>query len=133
MLSQQIKSDIEQQWQTVRKLCEPSHRQWQAQGVFVNETRPEDAYNLPFVLAYAVLDQVLSELVAAGVFACKSWMLGAKMTASQQYLKWQNYAVVEAGRNDRNDLAHEAKLLNRAACMNYVNAVEVELKAWAVL
>ncbi len=127
-------SEIAQDWRVVQKLCEGSHRQWMSLGgSIINETRPEDSYNLPLVLAYAVLDRVLSELRDQGAFTCKTWKLGKKMAASQNALPWQDYDLVKSGKNARNDLAHEAKLSGKADCLRFIDAVESELKAWGIV
>ncbi len=130
----QAKSEIAQDWRVVRKLCEGSHHQWFVPGAgMINETRPEDSYNLPLVLAYAVLDRVLRELRDQGEFTCKAWQLGAKMGASKNALPWQDYDPVDDGRDARNDLAHQAKLLSKADCLRFIDAVESELKAWGIV
>ena len=67
---QKVLSDISQQWKAIRKLCSHSHRQWFAHGALIQETPPSESYNLPFVLAYAVLDQVFAELINQGTFQC---------------------------------------------------------------
>ena len=102
-------------------------------GIMINETRPEDSYNLPLILAYAVLDQVLSELRDQGEFTCKAWQLGKKMPASQNALPWQDYDLVKSGKNARNDLAHEAKLLGKTDCLRFIHAIGFELKAWGIV
>ena len=131
---QQTNSEIEQDWRVVRKLCESSHRQWMIPGAgIISETRPEDSYNLPLILAYAVLDRVLSELRDQGAFTCKTWKLGKKMAASQNALPWQDYDLVDNGRDARNDLAHQAKLLSKADCLRFIDAIESELKAWGIV
>ena len=127
-----VKSDIARQWTALRKLCRSSHRQGIAPGVFINETPPEEIYNLPLVLAYAVLDEVLSALISQGTFACRDWTLGAKMGASSKPgsgLQWKDYDLVARGKEARNDLAHEAKLLAKADCFRFIDAIEGELKA----
>jgi hypothetical protein len=63
-----VQSDIAQQWAAIRSLCRGSHRQYMVPGAFINETPPEKFYNLPFVLAYAVLDQVFDALMNQGTF-----------------------------------------------------------------
>jgi hypothetical protein len=129
-----VKVEIAQDWAVVRKLCEGSHRQALIPGGFyINETRPEDSYNLPLVLGYAVLDRVLSELRDQRAFSCKAWQLGKKMAASQNVLPWRNYDLVNAGKEARNNLAHEAKLLSKGDCLRYIAAIESELKAWRVI
>jgi len=86
-------------------------------------------------LAYAVLDQVLDELIAQGSVAKPKGqpLLGAKMAASRGSITWQDYACVECGKDKRNDIAHEGKLLDRENCLRFVQAIEAELKAWRIL
>jgi hypothetical protein len=133
-LDPRIKRDIEQPWKVVRFLCRGSHRQAQLPGgPFINETPLDEHYNLPFVLAFAVLDQVLDELIAQGLFKPRGTLLGAKMDASRGALPWQGYDLVWDGKEKRNDLAHEAKLLKKADCLRYVDAIEAELRAWNVI
>lgn len=135
--NQAIKSAITRDWAVVKKFCSGSHRQALVPGRgFINETPPEEFYNLPLFLAYAVLDEVLSEFLDQGTFVIpkkKKPLLGDKMIASRPHLPWQNYDLVEAGKNARNDLAHEAKLLERSKCFSFIGAIESELKAWNIL
>jgi len=104
-------------------------------GGFINETPPESFCNLPFLLAYAILDQALAELIDQGTIQChkKRPLLGEKMAASVNALPWKNYALVDSRKTARNDLAHEAKLLDKIDCFRFIDAIETELKAWNVL
>ncbi len=63
-----VRADIAKQWAAVKTLCRDSHRQAMVGSVFINETPPEELYNLPLVLAYAVLDQVFDALIDQGTF-----------------------------------------------------------------
>jgi hypothetical protein len=130
------RSHIAQEWAAVRKLCASSHRQSQIPGgPFMNETPPESFYNLPFLLAYAVLDQMLAELIDQGTIQCqkKRPLLGDKMAASSNAIPWQDYALVDSGKTARNELTHDARLLGKADCFRFIDAIENELKAWRVL
>lgn len=132
-------TEIGQEWAAVKKLCSGSHRQLLVPGgSYINETPPESFYNLPFLLAYGVLDQVLSELIDQDTIQAsgtknKRLQLGEKMRASKGALLWQDYDLINAGKTARNELAHEAKLLNRDDCFKYISAVEIELKAWGII
>jgi hypothetical protein len=69
MITDQLtRNDILQQWTTIQYLCRDSHRSYILGGAggatFINETPPEELSNLPFVLGYAVLEQVLDVLIA---------------------------------------------------------------------
>jgi len=128
-----VKSAIVQAWEGVRKLeGKFANTTWQVPGgAAITESHPDESYNIPFLLAYAVLDEVLTQLQNEGVFKCKNRrMLGAKMDASRNRLPWQEYDKVYSGKEERNDLAHHAKLVAKADCLAYINAIEVELKAW---
>jgi hypothetical protein len=129
-----ILADVRQQWQVVLKLAK-GERSYFTEGVQITETWPKEAFNLPFLLAYAVLDQVLSHLKDQGAFPCppNEWRLFNKLEASKHYLPWQNYGLIDLGRKARNDLAHEAKVLGKADCKTIIKAVEMELVAWAIL
>jgi len=134
-----IRADLNIQWIVVRKLCAASHRQYMVAGAggatFVNETPPDDYYNLPLVLAFAVLDQALDAHIQQGTFKCSGERppLGAKMSASRNALPWQDYQLVEHGKCARNALAHEAKIIPKTDCFNFIDGIERELKAWAAV
>ncbi len=129
-----VRQSIVEQWATILRLCDPSHRQVQIPGgSFFNELRPGESYNVPLLLAYGALDQVLGQLIAEGRFISKARMLGARMEASRDVLPWRDYSLVDEGKNRRNDLAHKGKLLSEADCLRYIKAIGAELKAWGVV
>jgi hypothetical protein len=132
----ETQSEIAQQWAALRKLCAGSHRQSQiAGGPFINETPPDSFYNLPFLLAFAVLDEALGELIVQGTIQCRKRrpLLGDKMAASVNVLSWRDYALVDTGKAARNELAHEARLLAKVDCFRFIDAIENELRAWSIL
>jgi hypothetical protein len=128
----QRKAEIKQQWAALKKLCQESSS-FALVGGGVQFNTPDEHFNLPLLLAYSVLDEVLSELIAEGVFNSPSPKLEPKMVASQGALSWQNYQLVDDGRKTRNKLAHEAKLAGKADCLKFVRAIETELKEWNVI
>lgn len=100
------------------------------------ETPPESFFNLPLVLAFAVLDQVLDELIDQGTIPRPSGrrpLLGAKMTESRSHLPWRDYQIVDEGREARNGIAHRGELVNRTDSLKFVDAIENELHAWSIL
>jgi len=128
---------IREQWAAVARLRQGSHRQAMIPGgPFFNETPPESFFNLPLILAFGVLDQVLDEFIQQGFMQRppgRRPMLGDKMKVAKTAVPWQNYPLVEAGKTDRNALAHEGRLLDRESCLRYIGAIESELRAWQVL
>lgn len=130
------KNEIQKSWNTVEELRKfDSFVPIMPDGsaLSASSLMPEPYWNFPFFLAYAVLDDTLEILQSEGVFNSGSWKLSLKMRASQSTLPWQDYQLVDAGREARNDLAHEAKFLSKKECFKYVRAVENELKAWNIL
>jgi hypothetical protein len=136
-----VQKNIAQQWSAMRVLCRSSHRQAiVAPGVFINETPPDEFYNLSFILAYAVLDPILDALIDQGVFTISKIFqkkrlipLGKKMNASRKYLPWVDYSQIEIGKNASNDLRHRAKVLAKSDCLLFIDKLEAELKAWNVI
>jgi len=134
-----VKQEIQAEWDGVKKMYKLPEAVSRPVGlgrnmvILTTNPAPPEFYNLPFFLAYSVLDSVLSQLVQEQVFVCKHWMLGRKMEASKVALTWTNYLLVDEGRNLRNSLAHAAQLLNREECIKYIKAIETELLAWHVI
>ena len=91
------------------------------------------AHNLPFVHAYAVLNDALLQLADEGHFVRKNFFLGDLLKRSRKVLPWQDFALVSMGAKHRNDVAHRGKLLGRKDCWNYIDAVKAELTGWGVL
>jgi hypothetical protein len=102
--------------------------------VWSQEPVKPEFYNLPLVLAYSSLDEVLTELAGQGVFTFRARaMLGEKMKASRNALPWMDYAEVEAGRIARNAIAHDGELLDREECFRFIAAIQAEFVAWGIL
>ena len=91
------------------------------------------AHNLPFLHAYAVLNDVLHQLAREGNFSCKSFFLGALLQASERVLPWKDFAVIKFGADRRNDLAHRGVVLASSDCWKYIDAIKTELTSWSIL
>jgi hypothetical protein len=91
------------------------------------------AHNLPFLHAFAILNEALEQLKEEGLFKCGSRKLGHLLKASKKVLPWRDFALIKAGVVHRNDLAHKGKLLNRPECWTYIDAIKAELSAWGIL
>ncbi|MES2791728.1 MAG: hypothetical protein V4719_19060 [Planctomycetota bacterium] len=82
-----VLASVQEQWAVISRFRTSGARQYQVGESFINEGFPEDFYNLPLVLAYSLLDQVLGELIDQGsVPKAKGRLLGAKMEASRAVL-----------------------------------------------
>lgn len=128
-----ILDDLRQSWSAVEKLSSDCLFLGATPSGWHKVNRPDELFNLSFVLAFACLDQALVELEAQGAFQCKSRLLGARMYASREAVPWQDFSEVEEGKNKRNDLAHHAKLATKSEALQYIAAIKRELVAWGIL
>ena len=55
------------------------------------------------------------------------------MADSQQTIGWTNFALLNEGKEKRNDIAHRSEILPHAKSEEYIDAIEAELRGWGVL
>ena len=91
------------------------------------------AQNLPFMHAYAVLNDTLEQLAREMNFEYKGRSLGRLLEHSESTLPWQNFTLIDEGKEHRNGVAHHGKLLERSECWRYINAIKDELCAWGII
>jgi len=100
-------------------------------------TRPQGladlCQSLVVVLAYGVLERTLEAIRDESHFSSNARFLGGIMEDSQQTINWINFALVNEGKNKRNDIAHRSEILPRAKSEEYIDAIEAELRGWGVL
>jgi hypothetical protein len=90
-------------------------------------------FNLLLASAFSVLEKVLRQLRDEGKFAGRDNRLGLLMSNSRSVLPWVDWALVDAGRSDRNSSVHARTYLPHTKCRDYIAAIERELVAWVVL
>lgn len=131
------KQRIQDDWSALRKIqgrLKGRSYMSPAAGAQIQESgAPDEAYNLPFVLAYAVLNQVLTLLGKEGHYPMRNRKLGEQMKDSKKHLPWQDWALAWDGKEKRDGLAHRAEVATKRKCALYVDAIEAELRAWKVL
>lgn len=89
--------------------------------------------NLPFIHACSVLNEALLQIAKEGGFKCKSIFLGKLVDDSKSVLPWINYSLVREIVEKRNDIAHRGKVIPRADCWKYIEAIETEFRAWTII
>jgi hypothetical protein len=52
------------------------------------------------------------------------------MLASKLSINWNNYQLVDNGRDKRNEVAHKGMLHSKYICLKFINAIEDELTNW---
>ncbi len=90
-------------------------------------------HGLTLIYAYAVLQEVLEQLRDEGQFVSSSGKLGTLMHESKKSLPWVDFAIIDKGRERRNDVAHRRSIVPLAESRRYIDAIEQELIAWKIL
>lgn len=91
------------------------------------------SHSLVILFACAVLKDVLTQLRNERNFTSKSNLLGELMDSSKATIPWVNFGLVDRARKKRNGVAHDQKILPRAECWKYINAIEKELVNWGIV
>lgn len=90
-------------------------------------------YNLPLLLAFDVLGQVLTVLRDQGSFVCRSGHLGPLVDAAKPGLTWVDWQKIRDGVRRRNEVAHDGILHDAKSCNADIEAVSNQLVAWGVI
>lgn len=133
-----VLSQLRPEWQTVLKSRDFVKRQLAASSFGIGSIGPSHefrnfAHSLNLLFAYSVLEHTLLQLRDEGTIKSKSSNLGPLMAASRSVLDWQDFSKIDAGRQRRNEMAHQQMFLERAECWEYIDSLESELKAWSIL
>jgi hypothetical protein len=131
-----ILAEMRTQWSAVQALAEPERGVVPLVGLmYVLPDKDARYYNLPLLLAFAALEQVLDELIAQGTVPRPKGRqtLQSKMAAANGPLQWLDYSHLDGGRVRRNALAHEAVLVGASDCRSLIAAIGAQLLAWGVL
>lgn len=131
-----VLADVQAKWSAIRALTSNGITGAQIPGVYITFPQKDPRFsNLPFLLAYAALEQVLEQLAYEGAIAAPVGRptLYNRLASTQHELTWVSFDTVDEGRLRRNDLAHDATLLNEHECQRFIDAIEKELLAWGVV
>jgi len=128
--------NIQASWKTVRTVQgSVGANLASAMGMFggVSHNFRDLAHSLVLLFAFSVLEDTLKQLRDESAFTSDSSQLGKLMERSETPLPWVDFAKVDAGRECRNNLAHEMQVPSRADSWKYIDAIENELVGWGVL
>ncbi len=129
-------TDIRQSWEGARMLRLRVQRGLAGlvgAGAGTSVLLADIAHNLPFLHACSVLNDTLEQLRDEGVFRSGQRTLGALVEASTGSLVWLDRATIDRMVIDRNSLAHDGVVLARAACWQYIDLIEQQLRDWAIV
>jgi hypothetical protein len=89
-------------------------------------------YNLPLVLAFDVLRSALRAIKKEGRFSSEGNGLRALMKAAEDALPWVDYKALRKGVKRRNAVARDGELFAAAVCLQDINNVAAQLRAWGI-
>ena len=90
-------------------------------------------YNLPFLLAFDVLKQVLLQARAAGLITGSGQQLADLIENARSSLPWMDWDGLREAVKRRNEVVQDGKLCGDAQCLEDISAIEAQLAAWAVI
>lgn len=129
--------NYQKEWNGVREFQNKIHRHLSAASMGIGGVVSKDlrniSHNLVLLFAFSVFEDVLKQLRDEGIFSEKSNMVGKLMNSSHTVVPWSDFDLVDETREKRNGIAHYQKLICRADCWKYIDAIENELVSWKVI
>ena len=89
--------------------------------------------NLPLLLAFDVLRQVLKQLKRQGLVKSKRHSLGDLMDDAQTAVPWLDWRTLRDGVRRRNAVAHDGAIHPRKQCWEDVDLIGRQLTLWKVV
>ena len=112
-------AEIQQNWAGVEALHERLQVSAFASVGIIAGTFPftlaNAAHNLPFIHAYAVLNDALKQIADEDVFKCKSIFLGELLKKSEKVLMWKDFALISVGVDRRGQKRGQDSLIGPGA------------------
>jgi hypothetical protein len=90
-------------------------------------------YNLPLVLAYDVLKQVLLHAKEEGRFKSSRNQLADLLESAKKSIPWLDWEGLSASVQARNEVAHRGKLFGDVKCLQDIARIEAQLMAWGII
>jgi hypothetical protein len=120
-------------WEGAMRMRERLHKHagGSADGVAA-VTSPDAIYNLPLLLAFDVLRGALRAIKKEGRFSSEGNGLGSLMKAAENVIPWIDYKALRKGVKRRNAVARDGELFPAAVCLQDIENVSAQLRAWGI-
>lgn len=90
-------------------------------------------HNLPFLHACCVLDDALKGIQNSIGFTSTRNTFGGRIYGAEHKINWVKFSSIKKILKDRNDLAHDGKLLERKECWEHIDSIKAELLSWKII
>ena len=104
-----------------------------AGGAFTAPALANVVYNLPLLLAFDVLKQVLLQARDDGRFTCSLGQLRNLMDSAKVALPWIDWESLREGVRRRNEVAHDGMFFESTQCLDDIANIEAQLVAWGII
>lgn len=132
-----IKQEVQEEWDGVRSFQSRIQAHLNISGGIGSTGATHQlrniSHNLTLLFAFSVLEKTLKQLRDEGVFQEKDNRLKKLMYSSKNRVPWQDFSLIDKAREDRNKVAHQQGILERAECWKYIDGIEKELVTWKVI
>lgn len=136
LLTSQATNELRDEWNGVLKMRDRMKLLVTATfagGAITAPALAKVLYNLPLLLAFDVLRQVLIKGRDEALFSCKSDKLGTLMDCSKDSLIWNNWGEIRDGVRRRNKIAHDGQLFDAPQCIQDISNIENQLVEWDLI
>ena len=127
---------LQAEWQGVVRMRERMDHLVHSMFAFDPITSPAFGnilYNLPLLLAFDVLKQVLLQARENELITSSPNQLADLLESANNSLPWIDWQHLCEGVQRRNEVAHDGKLLGDKQCLQDIAAIESQLVAWGVV
>lgn len=90
-------------------------------------------YNLPYLLAFGVLKQVLLQAREEGRFTSSRPQLADLMDSAKNSLEWIDWQCLREAVKRRNEVVKDGKLFGDVQCLQDIADIEAQLLAWGII
>jgi hypothetical protein len=90
-------------------------------------------YNLPLLLAFEVLMQVLLQARENGRFMGSQLQLGDLMDSAKTSLPWIDWQRLREAVKRRNEVTHDCRIFGNVQCLQDIADIEAQLVAWGII
>jgi hypothetical protein len=90
-------------------------------------------YNLPLLLAFDVLKQVLLQAREEGQFISSQPQLSDLMDSAKTSLTWIDWQRLHEAVKRRSEVSHDGRLFGDVQCLQYLADIEIQLHAWGII
>jgi hypothetical protein len=127
---------LQAEWEGVIRMRDRMRQLILATFAFDARTSPafgDILYNLPFLLAFDVLKQVLLQAREDGVIPGSRLQLVDLLEAAKASLPWVDWQSLREAVKRRNEVADNGKLFGDVRCLQDIADIESQLVAWGVI